>query len=252
MKEPNYVPISQSFGVGAVYTNPADQTTFLVPGTHTYVAPSVVPAPSTIIFEDDNDDEQPAIDAAHCNSIGGTIISLLLVMLIVSLMSCMGRADFNFPFLLFGYYVWCIKSKWHPLKVNQVTVGKDLKAITVSDQYKETCSIRYADTFTIRNIQAFTYLLIGVSVIDIFWVAFAAAAWTCWFEHDNGQGSFRCFNHTSHETLLHTYYMRVATLHLSIVNIFLKLVVIGLSWIWVGQQRKAAYDSYYQVRRVYK
>lgn len=187
----------------------------------------MVSPPFEEVSGDDFDPTVPEFDQAHFKSISGVIIMILMTMIVISIFTCLARPDFTLPFLLIGYYIWCIDSSWSPRRI------WDYKGQLVSEIYRNTVSLVYASDKTVKNIQGYTMVLGAVTVLDAIWILAGYAAWTCSFAYRDEQSQqirdeLFCFDSDVHRPLLASLGIHSFVLKLSLVNLGLKVLLILL------------------------
>lgn len=211
MAELGYSAVGQTFGVSAALDG--NSRVALVPATHSFLAPETIPSPPyEEVAGDYVETQAPPIDKPSWKSLSGMIIILVFTMSLLSLFACLGRADFGFPFLLFGYYVWCVSSSYEPS-----TTDEDM-------MYAKTTSLVQADRKTYRCVKLWLQSFALMTLIDALWISIAFGAWTCVYERNSdSEDTLACFNPDKHQTLIQSHGLHLFTLWISVVNFVLKV-----------------------------
>lgn len=127
----------------------------------------------------------------------GHVIFFLRVLLLLSLVTCLSRHDFNFVFYLMGYYIWCIES---------------------NDDRE-------------RDAYYYTAMLAITCIIDVSWISLGFSTWGC--EHAD---KTRCFNADSIK-LLWTYQIHRLVLTSSVCALSVKIFLIIASIFWIRSKK---------------
>eukprot|EP01071_Lankesteria_metandrocarpae_P003424 Lankesteria_metandrocarpae@DN2945_c0_g1_i1.p1 len=134
---------------------------------------------------------QHTIDVPSFKSLSGTIIVVILVMTVISLVTCLGRADFNFVFYLLGYLVWCIESEAVTITPYNIrTVGNRGSFVPEPRALRNDFNPSWVSSYVCsrkmyRAVQQFTFLLLAAALVDIFWLLLAHSTWLCDTANDN-------------------------------------------------------------------
>jgi len=213
-----------------------------------------------------------SIDAPSFRSLSGLIIVIILVMIVISLFICLGRTDFNLTFYFLGYYLWCLESEaiqiapFHPRQLAQNNNFRDNNRGNFRSSWKThfLCTRKMY-----KSVQQYTILLVAASVVDISWLLLAFSTWMCEVEDENrgsalagklaanvvtvsskmnlsvGQnnsGRTWCFTGENSRMAL-VFGMHQFVLFASVVNLFLKMMTIVLSFVWLSSGKSHLYES---------
>ena len=121
----------------------------------------------------------------------GLIILCIFLLLLSSMFSCLGRADFNFVLYLLGYHIWCVES-----------------------DTKTTAGLRRL----VRGARQFAVLLSVTTLVDMTWHFIAFSTWVC----EKGEAQL-CFPEAQNLQVRWTYGMHNMALTLSLINLVLKV-----------------------------
>lgn len=182
-----------------------------------------------------------AVYLPEWRSVSGLIILILMMSLVLSLFLCLVRFDFNFVLYLFGYLIWCIDARHDVVPVN------DTRNCLGSSQGQSELWVASKQTF--RAVEWLTRLFGGAVLLDISWLYLAVPAWLCWDDtEDNVMPSSYCgalagISASSHGDSSFSRLMIIHRLHsLAIAGTVAllcgKILLIGLSRIWICQQKR--------------
>lgn len=180
----SYNPVVDLVTSRLLPTSPASRNYGRVPpedSRHRYVTPVPHIAAGEPMLFDDSPERRvrllDEIDVPNWTTLSGSIILLIGSMMLISVFVCLSRPDFNFVFYLFGYYLWCIESKTHPVM-----------EVVSTDLYPRTSELRLAAKSTIKAAKHYALLLAGAVLVDLTWLYLGSSPWSC-----EESGSQKCW-----------------------------------------------------------